>query len=201
MAQRPVVLSSEQFQLSDAIGQSLAGRTALLRLLPLSLRERRRADASAAIDDIIYSGFYPRIHDQGLDPRQAMRDYFETYVERDVRRLGGIRNLSAFRQFVRLCAGRVGQLVNLSSLGQDAGIRHDRQRAWLAILERSYIAFQLPPFQANIRKRLVRSPKLYSYDAGLASYLLGIESPSQVATHPLRGALYENVVVSEACPG
>ena len=193
-----VLTGSEQFRLSDAISQSLAGRTALLRLLPLSLRERRRADASDAIDDIIYSGFYPRILDQGLDPRQALGDYFETYVERDVRRLGGIRNLSAFRLFVRLCAGRVGQLLNLSSLGSDAGVSHTTAREWLAILDRSYIAFQLPPFHANIRKRLVRSPKLYFHDVGLASYLLGIESPQQVATHPLRGALFENVVVTEA---
>ena len=193
-----VLTGSEQFPLSAAIGQSLAGRTALLRLLPLSLRERRRADANDAIDDIIYSGFYPRILDQGLDPRQALRDYFETYVERDVRRLGGIRNLSAFRLFVRLCAGRVGQLVNLSSLGSDAGVSHTTAREWLAILERSYIAFQLPPFHANIRKRLVKSPKLYFHDVGLASYLLGIESPQQVATHHLRGALFENVVVTEA---
>ena len=151
-----VLTGSEQFRLSDAISQSLAGRTALLRLLPLSLRERRRADASDAINDIIYSGFYPRILDQGLDPRQALGDYFETYVERDVRRLGGIRNLSAFRLFVRLCAGRVGQLVNLTSLGSDAGVSHTTAREWLAILDRSYIAFQLPPFHANIRKRLVR---------------------------------------------
>ncbi len=193
-----VLTGSEQFPLSEAISQSLAGRTALLRLLPFSLRERRRADPTDAIDDIIYSGFYPRILDQGLDPRQALRDYFETYVERDVRRLGGIRNLSAFRLFVRLCAGRVGQLVNLSSLGSDAGVSHTTAREWLAILERSYIAFQLPPFHANIRKRLVRSPKLYFHDVGLASYLLGIESPQQVATHPLRGALFENVVVTEA---
>ena len=193
-----VLTGSEQFPLSAAIGQSLAGRTALLRLLPLSLRERRRADPGDAIDDIIYSGFYPRILDQGLDPRQALRDYFETYVERDVRRLGGIRNLSAFRLFVRLCAGRVGQLVNLSSLGSDAGVSHTTAREWLAILERSYIAFQLPPFHANIRKRLVKSPKLYFHDVGLASYLLGIESPQQVATHHLRGALFENMVVSEA---
>ena len=193
-----VLTGSEQFRLSDAVSQSLAGRTALLRLLPLSLRERRRADASDAINDIIYSGFYPRILDQGLDARQWLGDYFETYVERDVRRLGGIRNLSAFRLFVRLCAGRVGQLVNLTSLGSDAGVSHTTAREWLAILDRSYIAFQLPPFHANIRKRLVRSPKLYFHDVGLASYLLGIESPQQVATHPLRGALFENVVVTEA---
>ena len=193
-----VLTGSEQFKLSEAIGQSLAGRTALLRLLPFSFRERRRTGASAAIDEILYSGFYPRILDQGLDPRQALGDYFDTYVERDVRRLGEIRNLSAFRLFLRLCAGRVGQLVNLSALGADAGVSHTTARQWLTILETSYIAFQLPPFHANIRKRLVKSPKLYFYDVGLASYLLGIESPAQVATHPLRGALFENVVVGEA---
>ena len=193
-----VLTGSEQFRLSDAISQSLAGRTALLRLLPFSLRERQRAGASRATDDIIYSGFYPRILDQGLDPRQALGDYFETYVERDVRRLGAIRNLSAFRLFLRLCAGRVGQLLNLSSLGSDAGVSHTTAREWLTILETSYIVFQLPPFHTNIRKRLVKSPKLYFYDVGLASYLLGIEGPKQVATHPLRGALFENVVVTEA---
>ncbi len=193
-----VLTGSEQFRLSNAIGQSLAGRTALLRLLPFSLTERGRPSASDAMDDIIYSGFYPRIHDQGLDPTQALGDYFETYVERDVRRLGEIRNLSAFRRFVRLCAGRVGQLVNLSSLGSDAGVSHTTVREWLTVLETSYIIFQLPPFHANIRKRLVKSPKLYFYDVGLASYLIGIENRNQVTTHPLRGSLFENVVVAEA---
>ena len=113
-----VLTGSEQFRLSDAIGQSLAGRTALLRLLPFSLAERQLTGAGTAVDDILYSGFYPRIHDQGLDPRQALGDYFETYVERDVRQLGEIRNLSSFRRFVRLCAGRVGQLVNLCFAGR-----------------------------------------------------------------------------------
>ena len=193
-----VLTGSEQFRLSDAIGQSLAGRTALLRLLPFSLAERQRTGASDAINDIIYSGFYPRILDQGLDPWQALGDYFETYVERDVRRLGEIRNLSGFRLFVRLCAGRVGQLVNLSSLGLDAGVSHTTAREWLTVLETSYIVFHLPPFHANIRKRLVKSPKLYFYDVGLASYLIGIENAQQVVTHPLRGALFENVVVAEA---
>ena len=192
-----VLTGSEQFRLSDAISQSLAGRTALLRLLPFSLAERRRTGASEAIDDIIYSGFYPRILDQGLDPRQALGDYFETYVERDVRRLGEIRNLSSFRRFVRLCAGRVGQLVNLSSLGSDAGVSHTTVREWLTVLEASYIIFQLPPYHANIRKRLVKSPKLYFYDVGLAAYLIGIENAQQVTTHPLRGSLFENVVVAE----
>ena len=193
-----VLTGSEQFRLSDAIGQSLAGRTALLRLLPFSLTERQRIGASTAIDEIIYSGFYPRILDQRLEPRQALGDYFETYVERDVRRLGGVRNLSSFRRFVRLCAGSVGQLLNLSSLGSDAGVSHTTAREWLTLLETSYIAFLQPPFHANIGKRLTRSPKLHFYDVGLASYLVGIENARQVATHPLRGSLFENVVVAEA---
>ena len=154
--------------------------------------------ASDGVDDVIYSGFYPRILDQGLDPHQALGDYFETYVERDVRRLGEIRNLSSFRRFVRLCAGRVGQLVNLSSLGSDAGVSHSTVREWLTVLETSYIIFQLPPFHANLRKRLVKTPKFYFHDVGLASYLIGIENKEQVVTHPLRGALFENMVVSEA---
>ena len=193
-----VLTGSEQFQLSDAISQSLAGRTALLRLLPLSLAEREWAGAGNSVDDIIYSGFYPRIVDQRLDPRQALADYFETYVERDVRRLGEIRNLASFRRFVRLCAGRVGQLINLTSLGSDVGVSHTTAREWLTVLEASYIVFQLPPFHANIRKRLIRSPKLYFYDVGLASYLIGIEHADQIATHPLRGPLFENLVVAEA---
>ena len=193
-----VLTGSEQFRLSSAISQSLAGRTALLRLLPFSLTERQRIDASGAINDILYSGFYPRILDQGLDPRQALGDYVETYVERDVRRLGEIRNLSGFRLFARLCAGRIGQLVNLSSLGSDAGVSHTTAREWLTVLETSYVIFQLPPYHTNIRKRLVKSPKLYFYDVGLASYLIGIENAEQVATHPLRGPLFENMVVMEA---
>lgn len=193
-----VLTGSEQFRLSDAINQSLAGRTALLRLLPFSLDERRQTGASDRIDDILYSGCYPRIHDQKLEPRQALGDYFETYVERDVRQIGEIRNLSNFRRFVRLCAGRVGQLANLSALGADAGVSHTTARHWLTVLEASYVVFLLPPFYANIRKRLVKSPKLYFYDVGLASYLIGIEHAGQLATHPLRGALFENAVIVEA---
>ena len=193
-----VLTGNEQFRLSDAISQSLAGRTALLCLLPFSLAERRQTGASNRIDDILYSGCYPRIHDQKLEPRQALGDYFETYVERDVRQIGEIRNLSSFRRFVRLCAGCVGQLANLSALGADAGVSHTTARHWLTVLEASYVVFQLPPFYANIRKRLVKSPKLYFYDVGLASSLIGIEHAGQMATHPLRGALFENAVVVEA---
>ena len=193
-----VLTGSEQFRLSDAISQSLAGRTALLRLLPFSLAERRQTGASDRVDDILYSGCYPRIHDQKLESRQALGDYFETYVERDVRRIGEIRNLSSFQRFVRLCAGRVGQLANLSALGADAGVSHTTARHWLTVLEASYVVFQLPPFYANIRKRLIKSPKLYFYDVGLASHLIGIEHAGQMSTHPLRGPLFENAVVVEA---
>ncbi|MDE0150669.1 MAG: ATP-binding protein [Rhodospirillaceae bacterium] len=192
-----ILTGSEHFKLSEAIGQSLAGRTALLRLLPFTLAEREQSGAGGTLDDILYSGFYPRIYDQGIDPRQALGDYFETYVERDVRRLGEIRNVANFQRFVRLCAGRVGQLVNFESLGSDAGVSHTTVRNWLDLLERSYIAFRLPPFHANLRKRLVKTPKLYFYDVGLAAYLIGIERADQVASHPLRGSLFENMVVVE----
>ena len=195
---RYVLTGSENLKLTDAVSESLAGRTALLRLLPFSLEERRRTGVGESLGEIIFGGFYPRILDQRLEPRQALGDYFETYVERDVRRMGGVGNLPAFRQFVALCAGRVGRLLNLSALSDDVGVSHTTIRQWLALLERSYVAFLLPPYAANIRKRLVKSPKLYFYDVGLASYLLGIESPAQVTTHPLRGELFENVVVAEA---
>ena len=193
-----ILTGSEHFKLSDAISQSLAGRTALLRLLPFSLAERQRTGASDVTEEVLYSGFYPRIHDQGLEPRQAFADYFETYVERDVRRLGEIRNLSSFQRFVRLCAGRIGQLTNLVALGSDAGVSHTTARHWLEVLEASFIAFRLPPYHANVRKRLVKSPKLYFYDVGLACYLMGIETAEQIVTHPQRGALFENMVVVEA---
>ena len=193
-----ILTGSEHFKLSEAISQSLAGRTALLRLLPFTLSEREQTGVRGAIDEILYTGFYPRIFDQGLEPRQALGDYFETYVERDVRRFGEIRNVSSFQRFVRLCAGRIGQLTDMVSLGADAGVSHTTARNWLNILETSYIAFRLPSFRYNIRKRLVKSPKLYFYDVGLASYLIGIERAAQVATHPLRGALFENMVVVEA---
>ena len=192
-----VLTGSEQFRLSNAISQSLAGRTALLRLLPFTMAERQETGASVAVDEVLYSGFYPRIHDQNLDPHQALGDYFETYVERDVRQIGEIRNLSSFQRFVRLCAGRVGQLVNLSSLGADAGVSHTTAREWLTVLEASYIVFQLQPYHSNVQKRLIKSPKLYFYDVGLASYLIGIENAKQIATHPLRGPLFENAVVME----
>lgn len=193
-----VLTGSEQFRLSATISQSLAGRTALLRLLPFSLAELKRSGGSDDLDSMLYTGFYPRIHDHGLDPLQALGDYFETYVERDVRQLGNIRDLSSFQRFVRLCAGRVGQLLNVSSLSSDAGVSRSTVDHWLSVLESSYIVYRLRPHYTNMRKRLVKSPKLYFYDVGLASYLIGVENAGQIATHPLRGALFENAVISEA---
>lgn len=193
-----VLTGSGQFLLMDKVDQSLAGRTALLRLLPLSIGELRAGGTAMGLDDLLFTGFFPRIHDQGLDPTTALGDYVETYLERDVRRIGEIRNLSAFRRFVRLCAGRVGQLLDYSALGGDAGVTHTTARGWLSLLEASYIVFRLEPFHVNVRKRLVRSPKLYFHDVGLAAWLLDIENAGQLRTHPLRGALFENAVVVEA---
>jgi predicted AAA+ superfamily ATPase len=193
-----VLTGSQQLDVSQAVTQSLAGRTALLRLLPLSIAELSRLRPQLDAETMIYTGFYPRIHADKLDPTQALASYFETYVERDLRQLSAIRNLTSFERFLRLCAGRVGQLLNLQALGAEAGVSHTTAREWLSLLEASYVVFQLQPYHANISKRLIKSPKLYFYDVGLASYLMGIEDSRQVVTHPLRGALFENLVVGEA---
>ena len=193
-----VLTGSRQFRVVEAVSQSLAGRTAVLRLLPFTIAEALKARKTMDVERFIHTGFYPRIYDHDLDPTQALGDYFETYVERDVRQVSEIRNLSAFQKFVRLCAGRVGQVLNLHSLGNDVGVSHTTARQWISILEASYIVFLLQPFHANISKRLIKSPKLYFHDVGLASYLLGIESSRQVATHPLKGFLFENMIVVEA---
>lgn len=194
-----VLTGSCQFELMSSITQSLAGRTAMLRLLPFSLSEIGSIKKKlGGIDGILHKGFYPRVIDQDLDPAQAYGDYFETYVERDLRQLVHVRNLSQFQKFVRLCSGRIGQLVNLSSLGNDIGLTHTAVREWLTLLETSYIAFLLEPFHKNIGKRLIKTPKLYFYDVGLAAYLMGIEQSSHLHTHPLRGHLFENMIVMEA---
>ncbi|MBN2143565.1 MAG: ATP-binding protein [Candidatus Aureabacteria bacterium] len=192
-----ILTGSSHFSFMDKINQSLAGRTALLRLLPLSIKELIQAGMSQETDDYIFKGFYPRIYDKDLNPVQVLGDYIETYVERDVRQLGQIHNLKLFEKFIRLCAGRVGQILNISSLASDTGISHTAASEWLSLLNASYVTFTIEPYQANINKRLIKSPKLYFYDTGLASYLLGIENMKQVATHPLRGNLFENLVVSE----
>lgn len=192
-----ILTGSQQFELMDSVDQSLAGRTALLKLLPLSLPELENHHTYSGMNELIYRGFYPRIFDKQLDPYQAYGDYYETYVERDIRQLINIKNLSQFQKFVKLCAGRIGQLLNLSSISNDIGISHTTVREWMSILEASYIILLLEPYYKNIRKRLVKSPKIYFYDVGLAAYLLGIEKESYLENHPLRGNLFENLVLME----
>ncbi len=194
---RFILTGSRQFNVREALSQSLAGRTGILTLLPFDVNEVRAYLDVSDTDGLILHGFYPRPHHMQIRPVQAMADYFETYVQRDVRQLMQIRHAGLFEKFVRLCAGRIGQLLNLNSLGNDTGISHTTAREWISILEASYILFQLPPWHANISKRLIKTPKLYFWDVGLASYLLGLEEKKQVARDPLRGSLFENLVVAE----
>ena len=192
-----VLTGSSQFSLMETVSQSLAGRTTLLKLLPFSVSEAKTIGGDIAPDELMYKGFYPRIYDQHLDPTVTIGDYIETYVERDLRSFAQIRNLNLFRRFLRLCAGRVGQLLNITNLANDVGVSKTTVSNWISILEASYVVFILSPYYINIRKRLVKSPKLYFYDVGLVAYLLGIENRTQVATHPLRGNLFENLVLTE----
>ncbi|MDP1653314.1 MAG: ATP-binding protein [Rhodocyclaceae bacterium] len=195
---RYILTGSQQFEVMNRVSQSLAGRTGVLKLLPFSMEELSASRPLPTIDTLLLTGFYPRIHDAGLNPTQALGDYFETYVERDLRQLIAIKDLALFEKFVRLCAGRVGQLLNLQSLGNDVGVSHTTARNWLTLLEASYVVFLLPPWHANISKRQIKSPKLYFHDVGLAAYLLGAENETHVDRHPLRGNLFENMIVIDA---
>lgn len=187
-----------QFEVMLTITLSLAGRGALLKLLPLSIEELTATKETCTIDQILLNGFYPRIYHSGIDPTQALGDYVETYVERDIRQLIAIKDVALFEKFVRLCAGRVGQLLNLQSLGNDVGISHTTARNWLTLLEASFVVFLLQPWHTNLSKRQIKSPKLYFYDVGLASYLLGAENELHINRHPLRGNLFENLIVIDA---
>jgi len=196
-----ILTGSQQFELMTQVTQSLAGRTGVLRLLPFTLAEVQRLQGSASQPDLprsLLTGFYPRIHDKGLNPSQALADYFATYVERDLRQLTAVHDLQRFERFVRLCAGRTGQLLNLNSLGNDAGVSQPTARAWIDLLQTSYIVHLLPPWFTNTGKRLVKSPKLYFYDVGLACWLLGLRTPEQVSRDPLWGSLFENFIIMEA---
>lgn len=192
-----ILTGSAQLQLLDAVSQSLAGRTALVTLLPLSFRELRGHADLADMPARVFAGFMPRIYNDRLNPVEALDYYFRTYIERDVRAVSQVHNLTQFQTFVRMCAGRVGQILNLSALGSDVGISQTTARAWLSILQASYVLFTLEPHHLNINRRLVKSPKLYFYDVGLAAFLLGIEQVKQVQSHPLYGNLFENMVVGE----
>jgi predicted AAA+ superfamily ATPase len=199
---RFVLTGSHQLQVSAQVTQSLAGRTAVLELLPLSLSELAKASGLSTGEPsdaniLMLQGGYPRIHAQDLPPEVMLSDYFATYVERDVRQLINLRHLREFGQCVRLLAGRTGQLLNQTSLGNEVGVSSNTITQWLSILEASFLVFSLAPWSVNIGKRLVKSPKIYFYDVGLACWLLGIKTVEQLQHHPLRGALFENLVVLE----
>ncbi len=193
-----ILTGSQHFLLLEKITQSLAGRVALLQLLPLSLQELQEADqAPKEPEDFIWNGGYPRLYNENINPLDFYPSYIQTYVERDVRQIIKVNNLRLFRQFLVACAGRVGQLVNFSELGNILGIDHKTVKSWISILEASYIVFLLPPFYRNFEKRIVKSPKLYFYDTGLACSLLNITSSDQVNAHFAKGGLFENMIIQE----
>ncbi len=193
-----IITGSQNFLVTQSITQTLAGRISLHTLLPLSINELKHAHLlSTNIEESMLKGFYPRIFAEDYDPIQWYTDYVHTYIEREVRTITNIADLNTFRKFVQLCAGRIGQLINLTSLGNDTGISYNTARAWLSVLEASYIIFFLQPHYKNFSKRLIKAPKLYFYDTGLASSLLGIETKSQLSSHYLRGGLFESMVISD----
>lgn len=193
-----VIIGSQNFLMNEAITQSLAGRVAIHTLLPFSISELKQADfLPARANEIIYTGFYPKIYDKNLDPADWYSNYLHTYVERDVRQIINVNNLRQFQYFLRLCAGRIGQILKMSSIANDCGISVSTVKSWLSLLEASYIIFLLQPYNENFNKRLIKKPKIYFYDSGLACYLLEIESVEQLSTHYLRGGLFESCMISE----
>jgi len=195
---RYVLTGSQNFTLMAHITQSLAGRSALVQLLPLSVAELAgSAQLPDDLDAMLLRGGYPALYARALNPTRWLGDYTMSYLERDVRQISQVQDLTSFQRFLRLCAGRTGQLLNLSSLAQDAGIAQSTARAWLSVLQASYIVFLLPPHHRNLGKRVVKMPKLYFVDAALAASLMGIQTRAQLAIHPLRGALFETLIVSE----
>jgi uncharacterized protein len=208
-----ILTGSQQFHVMEKVTQTLAGRTALVNLLPFSLDELlgrtstdpwrldelqpQSAQPSFTLEEIIFKGLYPRIHDKGLEPHDWLSAYYRTYVERDVRDLANIGNLETFQRFVRLCAGRSGQLLNLSSLALDAGISHTTARNWISILQAGFIIHLLPPHFANFSKRIVKTPKLYFLDTGLLCYLLRIRESAELVTHAMKGHIFETFVLAE----
>jgi hypothetical protein len=195
---RFILTGSHQPMVHQAISQSLAGRTAVLELLPFTVDEVRRYETCPESPfDWILQGFYPGLHENKLDPGRFFRSYVATYLERDLREMIQLKDLTQFDLFLRLLAGRVGQLVNYSSLANDVGVSSTTIKNWVSILKASYILFELPPWFANIRKRLTKTSKLYFVDVGLAAWLLGLETPAQVERDPLRGSLYENLLILE----
>jgi predicted AAA+ superfamily ATPase len=193
---------SQQFGLLSKITQSLAGRVGLVQLLPFSYGELAAAGkACVTLEDALHTGSYPPLYDRDVSPADWYPGYVLTYVERDLHQLVNVRDLKTFQLFLRMCAARTGQLINLSSLANDCGITHNTAKAWLSVLEASYLIFFLQPHHRNFSKRMTKSAKLYFYDTGLVCWLLGIHDAAQVASHSLRGALFETWVVSELLKG
>lgn len=193
-----VLTGSQQFGLMSNISQTLAGRVGLVQVLPFSLAELQRASIAVHhLDELLCRGLYPPLYDRDIEPAHWFSNYVMTYVERDVRQLIEVQNLSLFQRFLKMCAARTGQLLNLSSLSNDCGISHTTARKWLSVLEAGYIVFLLQPHHQNFGKRLVKTPKLYFHDTGLAAYLLGIRDPEHLSIHASRGAMFENFVISE----
>ena len=194
-----ILTGSDQPELRQSVSQSLAGRAAYARLFPFFTDEL--ADnplfAQASTDECLQRGWYPPLFDRPFIPSDWYEQYVALYLERDLSRLTNIKDLSQFHKFISLCAGRTGQMLNLSDLARDAGTSHTTARAWLSILEQSFLVFELQPYYRNFQKRIVKSPKLYFYDSGLAAWLIGIREPGQIATHPLRGHLFETMVVTD----
>lgn len=193
-----VLTDSQQFGLLSTITQTLAGRVGLVQLLPFSMGELGSGPLPVpSLDELLWSGLYPPIHDRQLAPERWFANYVMTYVERDVRQLIEVKNLSLFQRFLKLCAARCGQLLNMTSLANDCGVTHKTIGAWLSVLEAGYLIFLLQPHHKNFGKRLVKTPKLYFHDTGLAAYLMGIQDANHLSIHPARGALFENLVISE----
>lgn len=195
---RWILTGSQNFALVESVNQSLAGRSAMLNLLPLTWSEIKRFETfPATLEEALVAGGYPRIFERKIPPDEWFSAYVANYVERDVRLLANIGDLTTFQHFLALCAGRVGQLLNYSSLASDCGISQPTAKAWFSILEASFIAFRLPAWSGNLRKRLVKMPKLHFYDSGLVCWLLGIRNAQQLRVHPARGAIFESWVAAE----
>jgi len=192
-----ILTGSHQIELNEAISQSLAGRVAILHLLPLSLEEMAMAGIEKGVDAILYEGCYPRVHADLLNPTKTYASYVRTYIERDIRKMLHVHNLDLFQKFMILTASRVGQIFNKDSLAGEVGVSAKTIGHWLSILEACYIVYRLPPYYENFGKRAAKSPKIYFCDVGLVAYLLGIETPEQMSRDPLRGNLFENLVVNE----
>lgn len=191
-----ILSGSQSFLLNNHISQSIAGRVSVNTLLPFDITELKKI-RKQKLPQIIINGFYPRLHDQKIEPPDFYPSYLQTYIERDIRTLRAVENLQSFSRFLSLCAGRTGQILNLSSLASDAGIAVNTAKAWLSLLESSYIIFTLQPWFRNLNKRFIKSPKLYFYDTGIVCSLLRLTNPDMLHTHYLYGSLFENLVISE----